>query len=135
VYTYINSLYNLDGSTALYRWKHMDYYNYYTLYMDVKFLNDAIADNSYNEYDISTGFYSAMVLTREEFSSYHKNKLTDAELVKLDTFIQESDSLLLEHFHLTSDEADQVYQNCLDDGYLSYKKCMDYTASHKNQFS
>ncbi len=35
----------------------MDYYNYYTLYMDVKFLNDAIADNSYNEYDISTGFY------------------------------------------------------------------------------
>lgn len=135
VYTYINSLYNLDGSTALYRWKHMDYYNYYTLYMDVKFLNDAIADNSYNEYDISTGFYSAMVLTREEFSSYHKNKLTDAELVKLDTFIQESDSLLLEHFHLTSDEADQVYQDCLDDGYLSYKKCMDYTASHKNQFS
>ena len=134
-YTYINSLYNLDGSTALYRWKHMDYYNYYTLYMDVKFLNDAIADNSYNEYDISTGFYSAMVLTREEFSSYHKNKLTDAELVKLDTFIQESDSLLLEHFHLTSDEADQVYQDCLDDGYLSYKKCMDYTASHKNQFS
>ena len=24
VYTYINSLYDLDGSTALYRWKHMD---------------------------------------------------------------------------------------------------------------
>ena len=62
-------------------------------------------------------------------------KTTDAELAKLDTFIQESDSLLLEHFHLTSDEADQVYQDCLDDGYLSYKKCMDYTASHKNQFS
>ncbi len=52
------------------------------------------------------------MVTREEFSSL-KNKLTDAELVKLDTFIQESDSLLLEHFHLTSDEADQVYQNCL----------------------
>lgn len=135
VYTYINSLYDLDGSTALYRWKHMDYYNYYTLYMDVKFLNDAIAANSYSEYDISAGFYSAMILTREEFSSYHKNKLTEAELAKLDTFIQESDTLLLEHFHLSSDEADQVYQDCLDDGYLSYKKCMDYTSSHEDQFS
>lgn len=74
-------------------------------------------------------------LPEKNFLRICKNKLTDAELVKLDTFIQESDSLLLEHFHLTSDEADQVYQNCLDDGYLSYKKCMDYTASHKNQFS
>ena len=77
-----------------------------------------------------------LLKTRADIPAFgYKNKLTDAELVKLDTFIQESDSLLLEHFHLTSDEADQVYQNCLDDGYLSYKKCMDYTASHKNQFS
>ncbi len=135
VYTYINSLYDLGGSTALYRWKHMDYYNYYTLYMDVKLLNDAIADGSYNEYDISGGFYSAMVLTREDFSLYHKNNLTETELAKLDTFIQESETLLLEHFHLSSEEADQVYQECLEDGYLSYQKCEDYTSDHKNQFS
>lgn len=130
VYTYINSLYDLDGSTALYRWKHMDYYNYYTLYMDVKLLNDAIADGSYNEYDISGGFYSAMVLTREDFSLYRKDNLTETELAKLDTFIQESETLLLEHFHLSSEEADQVYQNCLEDGYLSYQKCEDYTSKH-----
>ncbi len=67
VYTYINSLYNLDGSTALYRWKHMDYYNYYTLYMDVKFLNDAIADNSYNEYDISTDSILPWFLPEKNF--------------------------------------------------------------------
>lgn len=108
----------------------MDYYNYYTLYMDVKLLNDAIADGSYNEYDISGGFYSAMVLTREDFSLYRKDNLTETELAKLDTFIQESETLLLEHFHLSSEEADQVYQNCLEDGYLSYQKCEDYTSKH-----
>lgn len=135
VYIYLNSLYELDGSSALYRWKHMDYFNYYTLYMDVKNLSDTIADGTSTEYDVNSGFYSAMVLTREELPEYASKNITEAEHSKLTAFTQESEQLLLDYFHLSSKEADQVYNSCLDNGYLSYKKCQKYISESKDQFS
>lgn len=135
VATMLDKLYGLDGSSSLYRWKHMEYYECYSLYQDVVALDHAIANDTYTFFDVFYGLYSALSLTRDEFYTEPKNSFSEMEADKLLTFQQDSETLLLEHFHLTPAEADAVYEQCLDHGFLSFSLCKHYAETIMDQIS
>lgn len=131
VYEYLMDLYDKDGSDALFSWKHEAFYYYYGHYQDVRRLIDQTESGSPVPEDLSYEFYCALQLAVEGVNKFDRERITEEDMKKIDTFRDDSMKVLNETFRLTAAEAEQIYKECSEDGYLSYPLCKKYLEKHQ----
>lgn len=133
VYHYLGELYEKDGSEALYRWEHEAFYYYYGQYLTVNLLKEAMDREMYSDGDLYAGFYAAMSLSCEGVMTSDYERMSEAELEEIEGFQQESMELLTQKLHLSQEEVRQAYEECCEDGFLSYKLCRKYIEKMKHK--
>ncbi|MBS6196500.1 MAG: zinc ribbon domain-containing protein [Clostridiales bacterium] len=126
VYEYLITLYEEEGSDALFSWEHEEYFYYYGHYLEVTRLKKLLEDKSYTEDDLNYGFYCALQLAMEEVQEFGRRQMSEEDLQKIASFQEESIKFLNEAFQLTVQEVNEAYEACCDDGYLSYELCKKY---------
>lgn len=131
VFAYLNELYKVDGSSALYHWEHHTYYVYYDLSLSVQNTKDAMENNTYSTYDVINGFYAAMSLAMEGIWESDYYSLSEEEIAKITDFQQEAAIFLSDYFDLTDETSlQEAYALCREEGFLDYKRCENYVTNY-----
>jgi cell division protein FtsI/penicillin-binding protein 2 len=126
VLAYIDELLKIDGSEAVFNWKHANYYDRYRDYKEVISLRDKIQDKSYSDYEFQTGIYAALKLSCMELSNYELHTLSKDEIAKIEGFTKESDELFYLDLQMSAQQLDDFYEKCSSENYPDYNLYKKY---------
>ena len=142
---YIQSLYGKDGASALWTWKHMDYFEFYGDYSDMKAVRDALAkleggagkelsarEREGYEGDIAWVVYRILQTRRDEYRGLSQAKVTEEERQKVLGYFEEEDVFLTDVLGLDEAAQDEIWKQSLtrEGGYADYDKLKKALAPH-----
>lgn len=127
VLDYIDTLYEIEGSTALWSWKHYDFYYLYRQYKTVLLAKEAVGEKPYEKVtkDLITdaAFYSLEMVRSPDYGLAGRT-FTEEEKAKVLVWQQEEKAFLTDDLHLTEQEIDELYEASLNKEYqyLEHRK-------------
>lgn len=128
-YDYYMSLYEKDGSDALFRWKHYSYFNAYDSYYELQSLKIEWEAGTCDEALItSTLYYGLNLLQPDSYTEKDLASFTEEELQKYENYQAETRQIFQKYLHISEEEIAQVANDCSDSDYafLSYSRCQVY---------
>lgn len=123
---FMNSLDVLDGSSALWSWEHMAFYDYYIYYQELCSFEQSYKENDVDEFLLSNAFFDAIYLYHTNRRNSYELDLTEEDYLLVTSYREEAIVILEQVFHLSGEELEKVYQSCLQYDYPSYDLCNAY---------
>lgn len=138
-------LYEEDSPYSLYSWSHFAFIDFYRNYVRCKELSEMVKEQKeFNEFHLTEGLWSAMLLSYETTdtsldsittsrsmpSSY---QITSEDRKRVDQYREFARELLFDTLKFTEDEAQQLYDSSLKDGYMAYQAISDYAKTVKDR--
>lgn len=128
VLSYLNELYEKDGSEALFQWKPIVYYIYYEEYQEVEWLWERFQEGELSQEDLSIALPYILKLAFGEVSESDASNMKKEHLEKIEGFCEKTRSVMKEVLPVSEEEARKIYQDCYGEGYPDYEKCEEYAS-------
>ena len=134
---YIQSLYEKEGASSLWSWKHMDYFEFYETYRDMKAVREMLTkleggegkglgprEREGFESDITWTVYRILQSRNDEYRSLSNAKVTEEERQKVLGFQEEEEVFLKDDLGLSEADQDEIWKQSLnrEGGYADYDK-------------
>lgn len=138
-------LYDEVSPFDIYSWKHFGFLGYYRDYNSCRQLSDMVKEQKEcSEYILTEGLWSAMVLAYENTDSSLDSittkrsvpdsyQLTLEDRERVDQYREFARELLFDTLQFTEDEAQQLYDASIKDGYMTYRAIAEYADTVKSR--
>ena len=123
-----------EGASALVRWPHISYLQYYTQGTMVEYACSAFKDGNDTVQTLSSGVWAALTILFKQDDFEKNENFSESDRMTVRKYVDEASRLLTIDLGLTSEQIYALHDACLyDNGEVNYERVQDYiTAYYEN---
>ena len=123
-----------EGASALSRWPHISYLQYYTQGTMVEYACSTFSDDHDTVQTMSTGVWAALTILFKQDNFEKNENFSESDRETVRKYVDEASRLLTVDLGLTSEQIYALHDACLyDNGEVNYEKVTEYiTAYYEN---
>lgn len=120
-YDYMASLYDEKGSSYLWNWDHYEYLTTYGNLIYVRHIAEIAAEGELTKRNFVSGASAVIEDIKDPIDTYG-TRIPDSDFKKIEAVHEEEKLFLTETIGMSEAEIDAIYEECLEDNWLSYTK-------------